>query len=171
MNSRYKHIWGAMGVDISVGQKWIRRVNVTKINNPLNIEIITSPYEGEPRYYVKDLLHGDYFFFTREDIINNYEKKTYPYDLDLNEQACEALGWRYVQDDKGEWSMVSGGKEKQIPDFLGNPKMSEKLLETLDKYKPKFKVKLGKYILYLDKSYVGETREQAICAAFVDKNS
>jgi hypothetical protein len=170
MNARYKHIWGAMGVDVSVGQRWVRRPAVTRINNPLNIEIITSPYEGEPRYYVKDVLHGDYLFFSREDIINNYQKKAYPFDLDLNEQVCEALGWRYVMNDKDEWVMVKEGK-KTIPDFLGNPKMSEKLLKALDKYKPKFKIKMGKYILYLDQSYVGETREQAICAAFVDKNS
>jgi hypothetical protein len=170
MNARYRHLWGAMGVDISSGQKWIRRINVPKINNPLNIEIIATPYEGEPRFYVKDLLRSEYLFFSREDIINNYERKLYDFDLDLNEQVCEIMGWRYIKNDKDEWVMFHVNKKK-APDFLGNPKMSEKLLETLVKYNPKFKIKMGKYILYLDKPYTGETREQAICAAWIDKNA
>lgn len=170
MNSRYRHLWGAMGVDIAAGQKWIRRVNTPKINNPLNIEIITVPYEGEERFYVKDVLRGSYLFFYREDIINNYDKKIYDMDLDLNEQVCEVIGWRFVKNDKDEWVMINGSKKK-VPDFLGNPNMAEKLLVTLNKFKPKFKIKMGKYILYLDKPYPGETREQAICAAWIDKNS
>ena len=56
------------------------------------------------------------------------------------------------------------------PDYTKNPSYASELLESLEKYDPKIKVKMGKYTIYLDKSYTASTREIAICKAWVDKN-
>ncbi len=170
MNGRYKHLLGNKGVEIAEGQVWIRRPDVVKINNPLNIEIISEPDDEEERFYIRDMGQNKYFFFYREDIVNNYEKKLYTGPLDLNEQIYEILGGRDFRSEKGEVRHLNKHGKSEIPDYSNNPKMADMLLHSLEKYGPKIKVRMGKYTLYLDKPYSGTTREEAICKAWVDKN-
>lgn len=171
MNGRYKHLLGDKGVDISSGQLWIRRPDVIKINNPLNIEIISEPDAEDERYYIKDLSHNKYFFFFREDIINSYDRKIYAGPLELNEQIYEILGGRNFRDVTGEKILLKkNGLLSEIPDYTGNPKLADMLLHSLEKFNPKIKVRMGKYTVYIDKPHSGITREEAICKAWISKN-
>lgn len=170
MNGRYKHLLGNQGVDISEGQMWIRRPDVAKINNPLNIEIISEPDEEEDRFYVRDMGQNKYLFFYREDIVNHYDKKVYTGPLELNEQIYEILGGRDFRSEKGEVRHLNKYGKSEIPDYSNNPKLADMLLHGLEKYGPKIKVRMGKYTVYLDKPYNGTTREEAICKAWIDKN-
>lgn len=171
MNGRYKHLLGSQGIEVLPGQRWIRRHNVTKINNPLNIEIIAEPEGEELRFYVKDLAHQQYLFFHRDDLINNYERKFFNGDLDFNEQICEILGYRHTRDAEGNFVFSNPKGKSEVIDYLGTPALADKLLTSLDKYAPKIRVGMGKYTLFLDKPYRGTSREEAICAAWIDKNS
>jgi len=191
MNGRYKHLLGNKGLDICEGQIWIRRPEASKINNPLNIEIVSEPDVEDERFYIKDIGQGKFFYFYREDIANNYDKKIYTGALDLNEQIFEILGGRNLRDKDG--NILYGKKTKrnalnqqldnilgvehteskvdnEIPDYSNTPKLADMLLHGLEKYSPKIKVRMGKYTLYLDKPYSGITREEAICKAWIDKN-
>ena len=171
MNGRYRHLLGSQGVEILPGQRWIRLPNVLKINNPLNIEIIAEPEAEEERFYVKDLSHKQYIFFYRDDIVSNYERKMFTGDIGLNEQICEIMGWRHQKDEDGDFFLASPKGKREMPDYIGSPMLSKKLLDSLSKFSPKFKVGMGKYTLYLDKPYRGSSKEEAICAAWIDKNS
>jgi len=171
MNGRYRHLLGSQGIEILSGQRWIRQHTAPKINNPLNIEIIAEPDSEEQRFYIKDIGKQEYLFFFRDDIISYYDRKIFNGEMDLNEQICEILGWRHTKDENGEWVFASPGGKRGVRDYVGTPVMIDKLLVSLAKYKPKTKVGLGKYILYLDKPYRGSTREEAICKAWIDKNS
>lgn len=170
MNGRYRHLIGNKILDILEGQIWIRSPKVTKINNPLNIEIIAEPDGEEERFYVKNLSNGSYLFFYRDDIVNNYEKKAYTGPIDINEQIFEIMGGRNLRDAEGNRLHVGPGGDSEIPDFWNTPKLADNLLKSLSKYSPKIKVRMGKYTLYLDKPYSGNTREEAICKAWIEKN-
>lgn len=191
MNGRYKHLIGSNAIDVLEGQFWIRRPEVTKINNPLNIQIVAEPDAEDDRFYVKDVGQGKYLYFNREDIINKYDKKIYTGPLDLNEQIYEILGGRNFRDKDGNVLYGKRAKlsnteriardllgmdtslpkvEGEIPDYSSNPKLADMLLHGLEKYNPKIKVRMGKYTVYLDKPYDGVTREEAICKAWIDKN-
>ena len=193
MNGRYKHLLGNKGLEVLVGQVWIRRVDVSKINNPLNIEIVALPDENDERFYIRDFNHGNYFFFFREDIVNNYEPKIYTGPLDLNEQIYEILGGRHFIDKDGKrlytkkkvannynpllLAMIGLQQPEQtepdsnsIPDYSDNPKLAAMFLHSLEKFSPKVKIRMGKYTVYLDKPYNGATREEAICKAWISKN-
>ena len=167
---------GGKAIEVFVGQVWIRKPEVSKINNPLNIEIVALPDEDDERFYVMDINHKTYMFFFRDDIINNYEEKLYHGEMDLNEQVYEILGGRHFISKKGERlylkSKVYGQKEdiNTIPDYVNNPKLADILLHGLEKYNPKIKVRMGKYTVYVDKPYSATTREEAICKAWIAKN-
>ena len=169
MNGRQKHLMGVSGADPLQGQRWIRKVRATKINNPLNIEIIEEPEGGENRYYVRNCKNNEYFFFEREDISGNYDRKEYVGDITLNQQICEIKGWRWVRQGNDVWRLFLNGNTIP-PNYDKSPRLSSELLESLVSFEPKIKVKIGKYTVYLDKSYTGDTREIAICKAWVDKN-
>lgn len=177
MNARYKHLLGNKGLDVQAGQFWIRRVDVSKINNPLNIEVIAMPDEQDERFYVREVARNVYFFFFREDIVNNYEVKVYVGSMDINEQIYEILGGRKFIDKDGNRLYNKFKKENSIqdpngiPDYCNTPKLADMLLHSLEKFNPKVKVRMGKYTVYLDKPYSGISREEAICKAWIDKNA
>jgi hypothetical protein len=191
MNARYKHLLGNKGIDVQTGQFWIRDKDVSKINNPLNIEIVAMPDEQDERFYVRDVARNTYIFFFREDIVNNYEPRIYNGPMDLNEQIYEILGGRRFIDKDGNRLYAKSKKRNDlqaqmltalgienpdkpdpngIPDYCNTPKLADLLLHSLEKFNPKVKVRMGKYTVYLDKPYSGSTREEAICKAWIDKN-
>jgi len=188
MNGRFKYLLGGKSIEVFVGQMWIRKPDVSKINNPLNIEIIALPDEDDERFYVMDVNHNSYMFFFRDDIINNYEEKLYRGEMDLNEQIYEILGGRHFIDKMGQRlypkpiketaferaGLIPRAPQKEdpnaIPDYVNNPKLADILLHGLEKYNPKLKVRMGKYTVYLDKPYSATTREEAICKAWIAKN-
>ncbi len=164
--------------EILKGQRWIKRHGIS--NWPLNIEVIEG-FNGK-EFNVRDVLKGDVLSMPRSFIVENYDRKLYDEEMDFNEQICEIKGWRYTEDKNGNWIFCnSKGKQAPIPSYVWKQELYEKLLESLKIYEPKIKIAMGSYAVFLNKigsnnyigatKYVGSSKGEAVCKAWIDKNS
>ena len=166
------------GIDIKVGQEWIRKPKVSILNNPSVIHI-DSKVDSLGRRLVASSRRGR-LYFEREDIIKNYElrSKSFYRKYTINEEIAEIKGWRItitkenddliVQNPKGERCPI-----EMIPKYSTSANESNKLFEQLSQYQPSFRTNMGSVELFLIingslKRYKSTTKPFVICDAFLD---